>query len=1171
MLEQVIATGHTLVLGSLIFDPPDNCVWGVSTAGAVVTVRLLDERVSELGAGYHEPIAAIPLHDGLTLAVVERAGHIRWAQRDAASSDLAAPVATVPGSALAARRHPDAGHIAVLASEGLDGAEPGPAVLLCDLADGTLTAIATGLIGARTLVVDEDLRRAVVSSVQPDGTGHASVVDLNDGSIISQTATPPFDSVITCPEPNPQGIIGAAADATSLGRLTQVHDDGTVAQTRDLARPLQGLTRWGSLILAASGTDLVAVEWDLDGGTLPLSAPLGPMFVNGYARLTCDPAAIGRVIGDLVFTVREGPDAGSTSAGVEPADAEGTQAVVLVAGFLPGEYHLDVTLAGSGTLVATRRFRVTACWPDQELGPAVALTGGSQRFAMMNWGGAGAVDAYRLPAPPLWRIAVVLVSTKDRGWDGTEVAARDQWKDRVIGDGTSVQTFYEEVSYHGSVGPAAASPGMTVSLVAGRVFGPVVLQEGWGEIFEPKDKTDSTAGWLTKSTGYAVLAGAISDYFADQPEGASILEQADSVSIVVRSASDKPIIAGKSPAIPSKYVWGHANEATFWRRRDSTYTQGPKRVTVMTDAYPAALAVAPVLAHTLCHEIGHNLGLADLYDARHDYPAEINLRTPERVDLMASSRPLPHFSLANLIRLGWVDRAWLRRFDFSASPVGGPVDMQSTESLTRAGPVPGRVAGIEVPIRDGWSYFFEYRNEDARQVGDRHLTEIVGTPRLIVGTDLRPGGGELARPPVLSLPTDVDGDGPALLDGQGYRESDTTNPERMHDFALRVNGLGVPTDEFAHVDVTYIAAHRPQLQIRPAPGRGDFKSPDIELRSPFGPLVPGVRKGMQNAIQIRVHNLGPLPARDVRVHVKWLPFTVSGGSWNLLDDPDPFDVPAAGSTTFVVPWVVPASVKVKGLEAQHFCVRVDIDTYVDAAHPDQGEIVTFDNWAQSNFDATTLPFGSPSDRVRTVATASNALDRTATYLFTVDQSTAWYRVYLGHAWLRLPAGETEGIELAYESLAGDPVFGEEFNQHIEQITSQDHHVAVTSWLVPQNTECDTPREWWGAGLDLRAGRRTWIEELRRDGELMTAGVMARNDGVTFPISDGEFHLVAWPDDAPDRVSHSQGVVGRDGFASVLLSGETLHDLAEGRRVMASVARPGDENFALAITTPQPLS
>ncbi len=1171
MLTQLIDTAHAIVPDSLIFDAPGNRVWAVSSSGSVITVRLLDERVSELGGGYLQPIAAIPMHDGLTIAVVEQDDGIWWTQREAASRDMADQVTTVPGRALAARRHPDPGRIIVLASGREDGDDPGPVLLVCDLAAGTLTPLASGLTGATTFAVDDDGRRVLVLTRQPDDTGLVRLVGIDDASVVDGAVVPVFDSMVVSPGAN-AGVVGSDADETSLGRLTQVFHDGSTGAALDLAKPIAGLARWDSLVLAASGTDLITVEWDLEPGSMALSSPLGPLFINGYARLTWDPASTGLVLGDLIFNVREGADAGSLSAGIEATDGDPEGSVILIAGLFPGEYHLDVTLASDGSPLASRRFRVTACWPDDDIGPAVASTGAQQLFALMNWGGAGAIDAYSLPAPPLWRVAVVLVETKDRGWQGTDIAAREQWKGRVTGGGDSVRTFYEEVSYRGKAGPPNASPGMSVDLVAGRVFGPVVLEEGWGDLFYPKDPTDVLAGWLTKSTAYTVLAGAISSYFADQPEGASILEQADSVAIVVRSASDKPIIAGKSPAIPSEYVWGHANHTNFWRKRNSTFTQGPKPVTVMTDAYPDALveSLRPDRTHTLCHEIGHNIGLADLYDANQDFPAEINARTTGRLDLMSSSKPLPHFSLGNLIRLGWVKREWLRKFDFSASPVGGPVDLQSTESLTRFGPEPGRVAGIEVPIMDGWSYFFEYRTADGGQIGDQLLNEVSPTAQFVVGTDLRPGAGQPARPPILSLPDDVDGGGPFLLAGQDYQDSDTTNPERMHDFVLAVTQTGAPANRFAHVDVTYKAAHRPQLQITPAPGRGDFKSPDIELLSPFGSAVPGVRKGMQNRIEITVHNRGTLAATQVQIHVKWMGFTVSGGDWNPLPDPDPFNVPAAGLTTLVVPWDVPKSLKIKDLEVEHFCVRVDIDTYVDAGHPERGEIVTSDNWAQSNFDTTTLPFGSPSNRVRTVATAGNPLSRTATYHFTVDQSDDWYRVYLGNAWLSLPAGETTTIELAYESLAGDPVLGRDFNRAVEEITSRDHHVALTSWLTPANTQCDTPRQWWGVGLDLRAGRRTWIEDLRRDGELVTARVMAQSNGVVFPVSDGPFHLVTWPGDAPDQISHTIGEVGQNGFARVLLSAEAQRDLAGGGRIVASAARPGDNNFALAITEPEPL-
>ena len=188
-------------------------------------------------------------------------------------------------------------------------------------------------------------------------------------------------------------------------------------------------------------------------------------------------------------------------------------------------------------------------------------------------------------------------------------------------------------------------------------------------------------------------------WLGGQPDGAQILEAADAIVIVVRSASDEPISIAPLAPIPTLYVWGHANHTNFaWRATGPLFTGGPKAITIMTDAYPAALPVAPILEHTLCHELGHNIDLDDLYDAHGDFPAEVNERTAHYADLMASSRPLPHFSIANRMRLGWVQPAWLRRFDFAASPTGGTVTLHAAERLTRGGPPAGRFAGIEVPL-----------------------------------------------------------------------------------------------------------------------------------------------------------------------------------------------------------------------------------------------------------------------------------------------------------------------------------------------------------------------------------------------------------------------------------------------------------------------------------------
>jgi hypothetical protein len=192
-------------------------------------------------------------------------------------------------------------------------------------------------------------------------------------------------------------------------------------------------------------------------------------------------------------------------------------------------------------------------------------------------------------------------------------------------------------------------------------------------------------------------------------------------------------------------------------------------------------------------------------------------------------------------------------------------------------------------------------------------------------------------------------------------------------------------------------------------------------------------------------------------------------------------------------------------------------------------------------------------------------------LFTADQSSDGYRVYLGHAWLRLPSGGTLPIELAYENLSRDPVYGAEFEQHLERIAIRPNHVAVTSWLVPENTECDTPREWWGVSLDLRAGRRAWFEDVRRNGELVTARVRASRDDAVIDVTNGEVHLACWPAESPHRISVTQGLIRADGEARVLLSNQTLHDISTGSRIIGVLARPADVQFAQAVSTPAPLN
>ena len=396
--------------------------------------------------------------------------------------------------------------------------------------------------------------------------------------------------------------------------------------------------------------------------------------------------------------------------------------------------------------------------------------------------------------------------------------------------------------------------GMTIKLVGDQVFGPVEVKHGWGDVFEKRGDPD--LGWKSTPEGKKELAGAVSIFFADMPGGVNTIALADSFVFVVRSGSTsrfrwaqatqtcRPNMSGVTPTrrsnsgarpnhlrpSPPIRPLSHNSRVRF----RSSPTNSPTVRRTPTSPAPRATNWATIS------------GLADLYNAG-DFPAEVTAREAGAIDLMGESQALPHFSLANRIALGWIDPAWLRRFDFTADPNGGSVRLQAIETVGMDGPIDARVAGIEVPITDDWSYLFEYRREQPGQLDDHNLhPDVVRTDdKALIGTDLRWRGGDVARPPILRLPEDIDGDGPVLnITGRNYRDNDVTNPERMHDFVLTLDTIAPPfDDDSAEVTVEYLEAHRPQLMVHPAPGNGNFRSRDIRLVSRLRERHADRRKG----------------------------------------------------------------------------------------------------------------------------------------------------------------------------------------------------------------------------------------------------------------------------------------------------------------------------------------
>ena len=846
--------------------------------------------------------------------------------------------------------------------------------------------------------------------------------------------------------------------------------DVTSGELRRVGRTPSAITSLGvsgDLLVAGSSSGLWTlpiVEADLR--RVHVHDPVGPIYRGGYARMTVDVGLSGIVETDLELEVAGGAEFGMFSASVEHPPNPGS--VVVIAGPHPGTYAVEARVAGGGPVVATAEIEVVDYWREND-GPSQAYTGTSQLFSggAAGWGslwngifpwsfnyGVSAVSGNR-------NVAIVL--SDPSGLTSPANASPDY-----------SGAFSGGLPYQGTTASSAAffdelSGGRLTMTLAGLVQ--VSLSKQWGDYFE----------FIAHPSGGATIAVYRHELIADAVwEAAKQLDlsSVDTLVVVVPSPNGANPVTLPPPLPPmSFFAWPVASGGTYmwggWGPFPTIYSWRWKSFTVVV--MPAewnALRSPDGVLTTLAHELGHTLGMPDLY------------MTPVRDvvdwDLMSTERRLPAVSLPQRVALGWTPASQLKTYNFL---LGGTVDEHITltaAELTATGPRPGEASGIAIEIQDGRRYYFEYRSTQTgapQQIADQQL----GTgDRRVVGYDVK--GGSYAPPidrgPIIMLlPDDDDPTAGVFAVGDDYEELD---PGGNSIFRLDVVSA---TDDAAEVRVRYGPAvvpaptvSGPDPSIRPWPGNGIWVSPDLTvtnaMSTAFG--VTGIQNGAINTIVATVANNTDQPAPNVVVGFWVEDFTLAErGPEQFLGLTAPQTMPPNSTTTFSMPWAVPNK-QPFGIPAlpypTHQCLVARIRPLVDAAGSPL-ERSAENNEAQTNITIAFASFSSPTTRSRVPVAVSNPYDdRAVTARIHVDQDVDGWRTYVERTSLILEPSQTRTVEVMIECLHGQPGHPD----MPDHLLSAPVINAAVAYLLDRG---DAPEVLGGGTIEVRPGRATTIEGL----------------------------------------------------------------------------------------------
>lgn len=828
-------------------------------------------------------------------------------------------------------------------------------------------------------------------------------------------------------------------------------------------------------------------------GSVKFAVPHTPMFVGSYHRI---PFQISTRIkfkiklADLAFSVPAGLKGGLISPSHDPLFNPAKPTIMLCCGYAPGTYTIVATHVPTNTNVGEAKFRVTSLWKDQVNGPSLWFTGQPQNYAMgAAWGGgaAGPQNYNVHPATGTRRIAILMVDTSTERFtnDATAIQSfKDRWMNETIngvtynGHNFSVRSFYREES------------NQTFDISA-QVFGPVSLPGKWDDYFDSNQAPKGSYWQACITAGDGVV-----DY----------------------TQFDTVVCASQPKKTPLTEAWPYANGGTY------TTSNGNVSLGVISLSNEWGLNEVWQIHESLPHELGHNLGLPDLYGP------EVTGRMLDSWDLMDWNPPLPYVTLGQRLELGFVKPSWVKAYDF-ASNNGLPVDETVTLQAVETGqPQAGRFAGIEIRIADGWNYYFEYRKAQGTQEGDQQLP----TDNRVLGTDVvaPPWTPPFARPQILLL-APTGGNGAVLDSGQSYQETDFSDPTYPTDFKAEVSNLNGTT---ADVRIRYGVNGKPDPSIRPwpaGPGR-DWQSPDIEVQNMRNQMdaslfnLPWV--GHDNTVIASIKNSGSLDAPGVVANFYVKDYTISGAPESFLGS-DKHDVNAGATVKFQTNWQPPSE--------GHFCIVVRIPLYQNPNNPAIVEMTELNNIAQSNYTQFISASASPPSRERALVKVANPYNLPTRAFLRAGHSNPMYRTYLGHTWLKLKANEVRDVELMFEyapdNLTRPDVSGAD-KEKLRRFESVPNHATFVALLEdPRDPHHHRIDVIGGADARVLTGRATKFSRFVADGRTVSGTVVTVSDNQ--PLANGRVLVRVGSGKAPKMTSSYQAATLKNGAFVVRLRGK----------------------------------